>query len=201
MALQRVGWENGTLVEPAKVLSDNTVQPAQYEGTTPLSAANLKKMEDNTEDFVNEQVGDLNSLNTTDKSSAVGAINEVIGRGLKKLWENSNTNADFASQNITLSSGDYDYLIWFYDYHKNPNITSVVSMISLKSLGGVLLTMACASVGAGGNYYTTTIKRDVIKNSDTVYNISNCERSVGTSTPQQNQNSYCIPIVVYGGKF
>ena len=122
-------------------------------------------------------------------------------KGLKKLWENSNTNADFASQNITLSSGDYDYLIWFYGYYKNSNITSIVSMISLKSLGGVLLTMACASVGAGGNYYTTTIKRDVIKNSDTVYNISNCERSVGTSTPQQNQNSYCIPIVVYGGKF
>ena len=78
MALQRIGWENGTLVEPAKMLSDGTVQPAQYEGTTPLSADNLKKMENNTEDFVNEQVGDLNSLNTTDKSSLVNAINSMF---------------------------------------------------------------------------------------------------------------------------
>ena len=78
MALDRIGWENGSLVEPAKVLADNTIQPAQYEGKTPLSAANLKKMEDNTENFVNEQVGDLNSLNTTDKSSTVGAVNEIV---------------------------------------------------------------------------------------------------------------------------
>lgn len=52
--LKRVGWENGTLVESAKVLADGTVQPAQYEGSTPLSANNLKAMEDNTEEALNE---------------------------------------------------------------------------------------------------------------------------------------------------
>lgn len=157
----------------------------------------------------NAQIADTNKVTADDMNEIKEVVNENYtdlsnfkdDKTLKKLWENSDTNADFVSQNITLSSGDYDYLIWFYGYHKNPNITSIVSMISLKSLGGVLLTMACATVGSGGNYYTSTIKRDVIKNSDTVYNIGNCERSVGTSTPQQNQNGYCIPIVVYGGKF
>ena len=37
--MKRIGWQNGTLIQPAQVLDDGTVQPAQYEGTTPLSAA------------------------------------------------------------------------------------------------------------------------------------------------------------------
>lgn len=52
--LKRIGWENGTLIESAKVLEDGTIQPAQYEGSTPLSANNLKEMEDNTEEALNE---------------------------------------------------------------------------------------------------------------------------------------------------
>lgn len=64
MALTRIGWENGTLVESAKVLSDGTIQEAQYDCNTPLSAENLTKMEDNIENFVEEEVNDaLNSLN------------------------------------------------------------------------------------------------------------------------------------------
>lgn len=54
ITLDRVGWQNGTLVQPAKVLEDNTIQEAQYEGATPLSAENLKKMEDNTQSAVNQ---------------------------------------------------------------------------------------------------------------------------------------------------
>lgn len=145
-------------------------------------------------------VDENNKYKTLDNKLA-SIDDNITSLKLKKMWENSDTNAGFASQNITLSSDDYDYLIWFYGYHKNSNMTSIVSMISLKSLGGVLLTMACATVGSGGNYYTSTIKRDVIKDSDTVYNIGDCERSVGTSPPKQNENNYCIPIVVYGGKF
>lgn len=145
-------------------------------------------------------VDENNKYKTLDNKLA-SIDDNITSLKLKKMWENSDTNADFASQNITLSSGDYDYLIWFYGYYKNANITEIVSMISLKELSGAVLTMSCASVGTGGNYYTTTIKRNVLKQSDTVYNIGDCERSVGASPPQQNQNGYCIPIVVYGGKF
>lgn len=59
MALTRIGWENGTLVESAKLLEDNTIQPAQYEGSTPLNATNLKTMEDNVENFVNNELSNL----------------------------------------------------------------------------------------------------------------------------------------------
>lgn len=55
--LKRIGWEDGTLVSKAKVEVSGQiydVEPEQYTGTTPLSAANLKEMENNTEDAINE---------------------------------------------------------------------------------------------------------------------------------------------------
>lgn len=50
--MDRIGWENGTLVSKAKVTINGNiyeVEPEQYEGTTPLSAENMKQMEDNCE--------------------------------------------------------------------------------------------------------------------------------------------------------
>lgn len=55
--LKKIGWENGTLVSKAKVNIDGTiyeVEPAQYSGKAPMSAENLKKMEDNSENAINE---------------------------------------------------------------------------------------------------------------------------------------------------
>ena len=48
MALDTFEWENGTLVEPAKVEIGGVsydVTDAQYEGATPLSASNLNQMQ------------------------------------------------------------------------------------------------------------------------------------------------------------
>ena len=55
--LKRIGWENGTLVSKAKANIGGTiyeVEPAQYSGKSPMSAENLKKMEDNAESAINE---------------------------------------------------------------------------------------------------------------------------------------------------
>lgn len=48
---QRINWENGTLVTPAKVLEDNTIQDAIYECDTPLNAENLNKMDKGISDI------------------------------------------------------------------------------------------------------------------------------------------------------
>ena len=58
--LDRVGWEDGTLVTPARVTTSTgtyDVTEAQYSGTTPLSAENLKAMEDNVQKVFNELQG------------------------------------------------------------------------------------------------------------------------------------------------
>lgn len=68
--LDRVGWEDGTLVSPAKVNVGGTVyevEPEVVTGTTPTSAENLKKMEDNAENAINEGILDANTYSTTEK--------------------------------------------------------------------------------------------------------------------------------------
>ena len=183
MALQRVGWENGTLVEPAKVLADNTVQPAQYEGTTPLSAANLKKMEDNTENFVNEEIENL-----TAKTS------------MTKLWENPNPNVAFSGQDITLSSDDYDYLIWFCIWYTGISQIRLVSYTTLKGYG-TYLNGAGDYTPNNSQYYTASFIREVNRNSDTSFSVTNCFVRYGNSTSRPTQNITLVPLAIYGGKF
>ena len=101
MTLTRIGWQNGTLVESAKVLDDGTVQPAVYEGTTKLSASNLAQMEDNTENYVQEYVGEQVDL----------CMSKPV-----VLYENTTGTK---SNNITLSdsAANYEYLEFFCDYN------------------------------------------------------------------------------------
>ena len=53
--MEKINFENGTLISKAKVEVGGTiydVEPAQYEGTTPLSAQNLNQIQANTEDAI-----------------------------------------------------------------------------------------------------------------------------------------------------
>lgn len=180
MALERIGWQNGTLVTPAQVLDDGTVQPAVYEGTTKLSASNLAQMEDNTENFVNEVKEEI--LNTS---------------RLIKLWENSDVSSSFSSQTITLSSDDYDYLIWIFDYYRSGNM--VVSFISIKGQG--LYPNYAGDYGVSGTYYVSSYLRTVTYNSDTSFEIGTCYCRYGNNTGRYTENGRLIPVAIYGGKF
>ena len=96
VSLQRIGWENGTLVSKAKVEIDGQiyeVEPEEYSGSTPLSAENFRQMETNTE-------------------NAIGQVDLKFTK--VKMWENSSPTNDFNSQTITLSSSNYDYLMIYY---------------------------------------------------------------------------------------
>lgn len=58
MARNPIVFQNGTLVSNAKVEVGGTVYdvtPAQYEGTTPLSANNLNQMQTNIYDYVDDE--------------------------------------------------------------------------------------------------------------------------------------------------
>lgn len=71
-------WKNGTKVQNAVVTSDGTtVQDAVWEGETPISANNMNQAQKKMQDEYNGLIGDLNVLNTTDKTSIVNAINEI----------------------------------------------------------------------------------------------------------------------------
>lgn len=69
-------WKNGTKVQNAVVASDGTtVQDAVWEGETPLSANNMNQAQEKMQVEYKGLIGDLNGLNTTDKSSIVSSIN------------------------------------------------------------------------------------------------------------------------------
>lgn len=153
--LKRIGWENGTLVSKAKVNIDGTiheVEPAQYSGKAPMSAENLKKMEDNAESAINEatekNIITANAIGTTttagtnkqlalteqckvgDKLSIVdGKVK--IGKGIKKVLVYA--KALFDDKQVTNS--------FFYLKHNETivNRSDVYGLYNTVSLPGLLL--------------------------------------------------------------
>lgn len=78
--LERVGWQDGILISKAKVEIDGViyeVEPEQYSGQTPLSSANLKKMEDNTEKAINEESGTSIYKNSTGTTESITLSDSV----------------------------------------------------------------------------------------------------------------------------
>jgi hypothetical protein len=71
--VDKIGWEDGTLVSKAKVQIDGViheVEPEEYSGTTPLSSQNLKQMEKNTEKAINEGMAEVvNKAGVVDSGS------------------------------------------------------------------------------------------------------------------------------------
>lgn len=50
--MKRINFEDGQLVNAGYVKEDGTIEEAVYEGNTPLSAFNLNKLQDNTEEAI-----------------------------------------------------------------------------------------------------------------------------------------------------
>ena len=148
----------------------------------------MKINEKLTQDIRN-QIGNLSNLETTDKSSLVNAVNEIKKKELKKLWENKNPKNAISSQTITLSSDDYDYLIFFYYDDIGENYS--MSRQSIKGSGTVLNHSFSGSL--------TNISRAVDYKNDIELIIQEC-RTI-TQTGASVTNDRLIPFVIYGGKF
>ena len=86
--MNKINWQNGTLVSPAKVEIGGViyeVTPEQYSGNTPLSAENLNQMQDNIEEAIPEVIDNLTS------SSTSKALSANQGKELKTYVDGLNT--------------------------------------------------------------------------------------------------------------
>ena len=86
--MNKINWQNGTLVSPAKVEIGGViyeVTPEQYSGNTPLSAENLNQMQDNIEEAIPEVIDNLTSTNTSK------ALSANQGKELKSYIDNIKT--------------------------------------------------------------------------------------------------------------
>ena len=143
-------------------------------------------------------MGDLANLNTTDKTSVVNAINEVITNSDPvTLWTNPSPNNNFAATQVTLSSEDYNYLeIYYYDWG--------VDSVSWKDL-------KCARVLKGYNTVLETLisynskayigtRRVRYKNATTLQ-IDDCYALINENTFSSiTNNVWCLPIKILGYK-
>lgn len=82
--MNKINFQNGTLVSKAKVTINDTVyevEPAEYEGTTPLNAENLNQIQTNAENSINTVQSNLNTTNQNiEDLTTYSTTEQVIGR-------------------------------------------------------------------------------------------------------------------------
>lgn len=156
----------------------------------------------------NSQIADNNKVTASDMNEIKEVVNENYtdlsnfkdDKTLKKLWENSNPNVAFNGQDITLSSDDYDYLTWFCIWYTGISPVRLVSYTILKGYG-LYINGAGDYTPNNSQYYTASFIREVNRNSDTSFSVTNCFVRYGNSTSRPTQNVTLVPLSIYGGKF
>lgn len=121
---------------------------------------------------------------------------------MKVLWTNPSPDLKFNEQTITLSSSDYDYLIFvyklYYTYTKNMGQHS--SVFVPKGYGCAFCD--AMNYGIDGDYNNTAnYRRKIERISDTQFSVKTCGVAISKSPYWADNNNYLIPLFVYGGKF
>lgn len=105
MARNPLVFENGTLVSNAKVTIDGTdynVTPAEYQGTTPLSAENINELQTRIYDYI-DNLSQVITLET----SVTGSINAVTKIPIKSIRNQIGTQitANTSTNRIIIGDG------------------------------------------------------------------------------------------------
>ena len=140
---------------------------------------------------IEDNIGNLSNLTTTNKTDLVSAINEtntnITNITGQILWTNPSPTSAFATQNITLSSSDYDmYEAIFYG-----SITGADTITTGRIPKGKNFFLAQTyNTGAG----------DVTRNRKIQY-VSDTEMTVTDGTQAETTNNNVnIPVYIIGYK-
>lgn len=137
------------------------------------------------------------NINTATGGNATTADNitsQISNIRLKLLWSNSNPSSSFASQNIALSSSDYDLLLIKFATGVNFSTVGKKSVICAKGDNAYL-----DFVIANSSNNVSVSDRLLTYSSDTSYTANDCyAQTNGSSRSVTNTN--CVPIAIYGFK-
>ena len=111
---------------------------------------------------------------------------------MTKLWENSDPSVAFAPTNISLTSSDYDVLLWVFRTYIST--MREISIISTKGSG----TFISIDEDAPNNKRVTR-NRVITRNSDTSFGIANCNSQIEGNASYVTNDSL-VPVIVYGIK-
>lgn len=120
-------------------------------------------------------------------TGAPGADGDISVELMTKLWENPSPTSSFASQNITLSSADYDLLLIIYRWSTTSDTN--LSVIAKKGQSFAMI------IPTNGGSTARNYERYATYTDETHYAIDNCSYTGGTTS-----NNNAIPIAVYGIK-
>lgn len=113
---------------------------------------------------------------------------------LKLLWSNSNPSSSFASQNIALSSSDYDLLLINFATGVTFTTVGTKSVICAKGNNAYL-----DFIIANTSNSVTVADRLITYSNDTSYTANDCYVQTNGSS-RSTTNTYCVPVAIYGLK-
>lgn len=142
--MNKINFQNGTLVSKAKVTIGGTVyevEPAEYEGTTPLNAENLNQIQTNAENSINTVQSNLNTTNQNIENLTTYSTEEkVVGTWIdgkpiyRKVIESTVANIESVINNLGFDVIS-DIRGWAVSYYKNrwpfPNYSKADSNYSI----------------------------------------------------------------------
>ncbi|MGN1167200.1 MAG: hypothetical protein ACI4S2_12335 [Lachnospiraceae bacterium] len=117
------------------------------------------------------------------------------GVSIDKLWENASPTSNFASQTISLNLTDYDFIIVVFRYSIASNkYISAMAPINHDGVGNQVF--GSFAIGEGGAMLAHW--RQTSEVSDTKITFMDGYKSTANSNAVDN--SYCIPVEIFGGK-
>ena len=130
-----------------------------------------------------DNVGNLSNLNTTNKSSLVGAINELTEKGVFNLWSGDVTSSNTAI-NLNDNYKNYDFIVVVSrnDYRATPK--------RLNRLYTLMIPVAL--LNAGGTYYYFSVAANATQQIEFT--------AANQITTRAGQSQYFSIVEVYGVK-
>lgn len=97
------------------------------------------------------------------------------------LWENEDTSQEFTTQDITLNSSNYDFIIWIF--LDSTTTETIFNCLTIKGINAGLVMLPSLS-----------IKRTITYNNDLSYNIGQCISGGSSVYPTRLIPKYAIGI-------
>lgn len=151
--MNKINFQNGTLISKAKVTINGTVyevEPEEYEGTTPLNAENLNQMQKNAEDAIDEVGEALEETNQNIEKLTTYSTTEEIKTG--EVWIDgkpiyrktytfalpisSNKRYDLNITELNIDTGLFDFNDSYYYDKTNKRVYPIVVTNVASSSGG-----------------------------------------------------------------
>ena len=139
----------------------------------------------------------IKSFDTLPVGTEVDYDGETVPSGWTEvddiLWENENPTQAFPSQNITLSSDDYNYLEIYYWRTTTQKLEKSIKI--RKGSNFTIIDFATA-----GNTYSWMRDRTFTRTDDTHYSVGICYLQFANSNSRTEETTGLIPLLIIGHK-